>query len=346
MTAETATGQPNWRRLIWPVLLRLAALGAVLAAAGAITFGYLGWLHWAFDSFSHFRIHFAIGLVALVPALLLLRFLPEAIFAGLLGIATVIQTTGLPIEAGARPAQAVGRIPATYSLLQLNLRYDNPERERVLSLIGELRPDIVTLNEVSAAWVGKLELLKAAYPHQLVCPPPAFTGGSAILSRRPFVSDFPPRCADRGSYGHARIDIAGTRVDIGALHLGWPWPFEQPWQVPNMEPALSELGETAILAGDFNAAPWSRTARTVSRASGARILRGLGPTWLDYALPDSLRGVIGLPIDQVLVKGGVIPISLTALDNVGSDHLPVLFDFTLLPEEGAPTVQQAALRER
>lgn len=339
MNRSTATGTRN---PLWPVLLRLAALGAVLAAAGAITFGYLGWLHSAFDSFSHFRIHLATGLLVLAIPLLALRFLPEAGFAALLGATAIVQTTGIPL--GAPPAQAVGNeVPAVYRLLQVNLRYDNPEPERILSLIGELRPDVITLNEVSAVWQDRLKSLEAAYPYRVVCPPPAYVGGSAILSRRPFAAGTEPFCADRGSFARATLDIGGGIVDVAALHMGWPWPFEQPWQLPHVEPTLAQLGDTAIVAGDLNAAPWSQTARRISQASGARILRGIGPTWLDYALPDALRPLLGLPIDNVMVKGGVIPLSVRTLEEAGSDHLPVLLEFAVPPQEQPAPVQQAAL---
>ena len=329
---------------VWPLLLRLAALGAVLAAAAAITFGYLGWLHPAFDSFSHFRIHLAAGLLVLVVPLALLRFLPEAGFAALLGATAIVQTTGLPFGSATGPAQAfTNGVQPVYRLLQLNLRYDNPEPKRTLSLIGEVRPDIVTLNEVSAPWIEELELLKGTYPFRVICPPPSRIGGVAILSRRPFVEGFEPSCSDRGSLAVTEIDTGAGKVAVAALHMGWPWPFAQPWQLPQVEPVLAGLGDTAIVAGDLNAAPWSFTAQRIARASGTRLLRGIGPTWLDFVLPDALRPVIGLPIDNVLVKGGVVPLSVTTLDAVGSDHLPVLFEFAMLPQEAPAPVQQAAL---
>lgn len=56
------------------LLFRLAVLAALCGIAGAIAFGYLGRLHPALDSFSHFRIHLAVGMLALVVPLLVLRF--------------------------------------------------------------------------------------------------------------------------------------------------------------------------------------------------------------------------------------------------------------------------------
>src|SRR5690606_35461252 len=121
---------------------------------------------------------------------------------------------------------------------------------------------------------------------------------------------FEPYCGDRGAFVHARLDIGGRVFDVAAVHLGWPWPFAQRWQLPNLTPLLGQIGDTAIVAGDLNAVPWSQTARRVSTDADARILRGIGPTWLDRRLPDWLRPLIGLPIDNLMVKGGVAPVGL------------------------------------
>src|SRR5690606_10386601 len=118
-----------------------------------------------------------------------------------------------------------------------------------------------------------------------------------------------------------------------ALHLGWPWPFGQDRQVERLRPALATIGDRAILAGDFNATPWSHSVRSVAEAGGLRLAGRVGPTWLDRRLPDWLRPLVGLPIDHVMVKGGVLADPPQRLPWAGSDHLPVLLDFSLLPEE-------------
>lgn len=328
--------------------LRLAAVGSLLLLAAALAFGYLGWLHPAFDSFSHFRIHLAALALLVVPLLLLARFWPEAIFALALGATAIIQTVGMAPAPGFPVASAStaepGGTQARYRLLHANLRFDNPRPEATLSLIGQLRPDVVTLNEVSAHWRERLASLEAAYPYRMICERRGHIGGVVILSRRPFAHGTTPSCGDRGSFAHAVVDFGGRSVEIAALHLGWPWPFEQPWQVPRVEPLLAGLGDTAIIAGDLNAAPWSRTARSVEAAAGARLLRGIGPTWLDRRLPAWMRPLAGLPLDNVMVKGAVVPLSVATTAEGGSDHLPVLVEFSVLPQEKPATMLHVASR--
>lgn len=319
-------------------------LAGLTAIAAALSFGYLGRLHPALDSFSHFRVHLAVLLLLMLPVLLLLRLRIEALFAAALGLATLGQTW----MEGSRdsvvpPSQPVAG--AVYKLLQLNIFHLNPTPEAVISLIGEVRPDVVTLNEVSSRWYEKLALLEAAYPHTIICEKPRDIGGAVIMSRRPFATGFHPLCGANGTVAQLRLDFAGQDVDIAAVHLGWPWPYHQQHQVPEVAQALRHVGPTGIVVGDLNAAPWSHAAKTLAAGAEARILRGIGPTYFHGEAPLWMRKYLGLPIDNVMVKGAVVPLSVRTIDGGNSDHAPVLLEFTLLPEEERANVLQAGLRQ-
>ncbi|HEU4987910.1 MAG TPA: endonuclease/exonuclease/phosphatase family protein [Rhizobiaceae bacterium] len=330
-------------------MIPVVIAGLAAAAAFALAAGFLGWLHPALDSFSHFRIHLAV-LLALAGIGLLLAAGWRLAGTGviLLALAALTATLDLsaftsPAEATAASAAAPAATDARYRLLQINLRYDNATPERVLSLIGRVQPDVVTLDEVSTMWMEKLRLIEAAYPYRMICPPPTFVGGVAILSKRPFAKE--AECLDRGAMAVAPVDFNGRTVDVVALHLSWPWPMEQAQQVEDIRTHLGGIGATAVLAGDFNAVPWSETAKRVADAGGFRILRGIGPSWLHRYLPISWRPYIGLPIDNVLYKGALIPSKPSKLEYVGSDHLPVLVEFGLSQEEKPAEVMQASLTE-
>lgn len=313
------------------------ALGAMLLSLPLVA-GYWGAVHPAFDTLAHFRVHLA--LLMLVPALPLVfvrGWRRIGLMIAVLSLASLSSTAVSQVRsAGAQPP-SLG-----YRLLHLNLLHDNGEPEKVLSLIARTEPDVVTLNEVSAAWDDALERLADSYPHRIVCPPPSPIGGVAILSRRPFSDRRPPECFDRGAMAIATVDFDGREVDVAAIHLGWPWPFGQDVQVQRVAGPLARLAPTALLAGDLNAAPWSRAARRVAAAGGLETLGGIGPTWLHRALPDPVRRFAGLPIDNVLVKGGIVPRRPLRLEDAGSDHLPVLVEFALLREENPADVLQAS----
>ena len=80
--------------------------------------------------------------------------------------------------------------------------------------------------------------------------------------------------------------------------------------------------------------------RRIEADAGLVHVAGIGPSWLYRRLPDALRPYAGLPIDQVFAKGGIVILSARTLEAVGSDHLPVLVEFSLLggaPEEDEET---------
>lgn len=310
------------------------ANAAMLAAALALLAGFFGTFHPALDSLAHFRAHLAV--VSALLALALLATNHRLLALSVLVFATVAFSTtssALTFLGLGRVEAGLGAAPAdqaTYRLLQMNLLFDNPTPEKVLSLIGRTKPDVVTVEEVSPMWRDKLALLAAAYPHSVFCSYPRGYFGVAILSRRPLAPGAQPQCLERGALAIAKVDFGGTAVDVAALHLRWPWPFRQPQQIEAMAGPLGTLADTAIMAGDCNAATWSAAVRRVADAGGLKVMPSVGPTWLYYRLPEFLR-FSGLPIDQVFSKGGVLIHKAERLESTGSDHLPVLVDFSIRP---------------
>ena len=261
------------------------------------------------------------------------------------GTVVVLSWQGVAVEA---PDDRLATSPAPgdraiYRILHLNLRHNHPAPERVLSLIGRTRPDILALTEVSDMWRERLAAIAHAYPHSIICPPPSRIGGVAILSRRPFEAGSEPECHDRGALAIARVDLSGEAVNVAALHLGWPWPFNHPRALARVSQQLADLRGPGIIAGDFNAVPWSWTVRQLASESGFRVVEGVGPTWLFIRLPDWLRRRAGLPIDHILAKDGIVPHLIERRDDAGSDHLPVLMEFSVTRQPPRQQVQRASL---
>ena len=316
-----------------------AALLAITALSAALLAGFLGALHPALDSFSHLRMHVSVLTALLALSLLASPYrLPAAavLLFAIASFATTVSALPWSRTALAAPADRI-----VYSLLQMNLRFDNPTPKKVLSLIGRTNPDVITLDEVSRMWTTELGYIASAYPYRILCPYPNGVFGVALLSRRPFAAGTAPHCEPRGAMATATIDFGGTSVDVAAIHLSWPWPREQYWQIGELAEPLAALGQTAIMAGDCNAAPWSAAVRRVASLGGLTLMPSPGPTWIHRVLPDFVRRYIGLPIDQVFSKGGVTIHSATRLEDTGSDHLPVLVEFSLQPDDREPENEHA-----
>jgi endonuclease/exonuclease/phosphatase (EEP) superfamily protein YafD len=302
----------------------------------ALAAGFFGRVHAAFDSLAHFRVHLAVLTALLVLPLLFSRYWPQSLSTLLFAAAAL--STALPVL----PALSISAYSsgfedkpadqAVYHLLQMNLRFDNPTPEKVLSLIGRTQPDVITLDEVSDMWKAKFQPVEKAYPYTMFCPYPNGHFGVGLMSRRPFTSGTTPSCYGQGSLAVASVDFSGTSVDVAAIHLGWPWPFEQAWRIRMLAEPVSSLGDTAIMAGDCNATPWSAAVMRVAAIGGFRLMPSLGPTWLYRKLPDFLY-FAGLPLDQVFHKGRIVIHSAEKLEDTGSDHLPVMVEFSLRPQK-------------
>jgi len=326
-------------------LRRCAPVTALIAVILTIplVLGYWGSAHPALDSLAHFRLHLAAVITILaLPSLSDRRWLSISLGLILLAIAATASTlanpSGVTIANAQTGMEEVGA--ARFKLLQMNLRYDNRTPKEVLSLIGRYQPDVITLDEVSEHWREQLKFIERAYPHRIICDSRSRIGAVAILSRRPFLHPSRAECFSRGSLAIATVNFGGAAIDVAAIHLGWPWPHPQHRQVEGLVPVLSsKLSSSAILAGDLNAVWWSQTARMLSAAGELKSLGNIGPTWLVGPAPDFLRRYAGLPIDNLFVKGRVVPIATQRLPTTGSDHLPVLLEFGVLPSQAHPSMQ-------
>ena len=328
------------------MIFRIILPFATLAIAALLSLSFLARLHPAFNSIAHFRGHLAVLLGLLGLLLLMLGYWKEEIVGLVFAAAAFSSTSGSFSFPGMTKVHAAlapkDENRAVYRLLQMNLRFDNQNPEMVLSLVGRTQPDVITFQEVSGKWIPSLDRLSAAYPYRVICPGRTRVGGVAVLSRRPFAEGVAGRCFGRGRLAIAPVNFGGQVADVAALHLGWPWPYWQWAEVDEVSGVLGTLNDTAILAGDFNAVGWSVTANRVAAAGAMTPVPSIGPTWLHRKLPNALRAWIGLPIDHVMVRGDVIVHSARTQAYAGSDHLPVLVEFSLqpkprVPDEAAPT---------
>jgi endonuclease/exonuclease/phosphatase (EEP) superfamily protein YafD len=333
-----------------------------LSALAGVLFGYFGSVHPSLDSLAHLRLHLAV--IAGLGGLLLMLARRKAlgslvIFSALFSLAFHIgqfgdprasplgqklesqfQTLiggriGLTPPAGTEPRAAGPR----YTLLHVNLWFDNKDAKGFLKLAGEVNADVMTLNEVSARWLPALDTLKAAYPNQLLCKTDSIYGRAAILSKRPFVKSDENGCSNDGDLVLQHVDFGGREAIVGTAHLLWPWPHGQAGQITAMRERLRANGKSGlplIFAGDLNAAKWSYSLKRIAEFLGAERLTIQGGTWLYHTIPADYIRWFGLPIDNVLVRGVEVA-EIGTMPPFGSDHLAVrmVFGLPLKPEQGA-----------
>ncbi|MGI9401265.1 MAG: endonuclease/exonuclease/phosphatase family protein [Rhizobiaceae bacterium] len=311
-------------------VFRILLLLAMIGTSVIIGAGFLGAVHPAFDTLSNFRFHLAI-LLAVMAVLWTFKCsrVPAAIFALISFFAVASTSSGLPISAN--PAQA-SKNDQTYRLFSMNLFWANQMPDAVVSRILELDPDLVMLMEFEHSWPGKIKTLSDIYPHLFHCSVHIGSGGVVILSKYPLNST-PRYCGEYGSLALSDVIIDGTEITLGAVHLRWPWPASGPRLIDQHTPLLNAIGDNALIAGDFNSVTWSHSVARFAEAGELQIVENIGPTWgpglTIFGKNLQWPRWFGLPIDNAMSKGQVIVVSALTLEDIGSDHLPILIDFQL-----------------
>ncbi|WP_118132474.1 endonuclease/exonuclease/phosphatase family protein [Oceanicella sp. SM1341] len=289
-------------------------LGALaLGDVAALSLGFLGHLHPAFDSLSVFRMQGGLAALLLLAAAMMLRARTPGLIAA---AAFVISLAGvLPYALNGAGEDAGSAATGRLKLLSFNLNLANRAPAEVEAWIAAESPDVIALQEVSTDNDRVLANLEARYPAQFVC---RFTGyiSTAVLTRLP-LKQGSFGCAEQEGLAWARVEGPDGPVTIASIHLRWPWPYAQEQQLDALEPLLEGLERPVLISGDFNALPWSEAVARVARASGTRRVGGLGFTLFKphFLLP--------LPIDHVLAHPDLAVGGVSVGPDLGSDHRPV-----------------------
>jgi len=298
------------------------AVLALAAASLAVTVLALGArLWWGFELLTHFRPQYAAGQLLLLAALALARR-PRWCVAVLAGLAVnaVPLAPYLP-RLGVAAAAASGN--ASVTVLAVNVEWRNPRADALLDIVRRESPDLLLVVELTEDWRQRLAELELAYPHRVVAPR-ADAFGLALYSRLPL-----ERAETFDLETTAAIDAevatpAGPFRFLG-VHLRPPttarWLAERNRQLELLGELASEAALPLVVAGDFNATPYSPYFGDFLDAGGLRTTlagRAPGLTWPTF-LP-----VLGIPIDHCAVSEEFIVIEHRRLPAVGSDHYPIL----------------------
>lgn len=297
-----------------------AALMAALAAL-MVLLSFGGTVHPAFDSLAHFRVHLSLlalgsGAVAMLLGQRTRLFGTAALAAGVIGAWSTAPYASTAL--GAPPAPTSH---ADFTILQMNLLYgSDPEGAR--RTIMKTNPDVVTMQEVTRDHWQVLGALPS-YPYAEMCDPGGGRSAVAILSRHPFI-DRGDRCIAYEGFLAKEVSWNDQSLTIASQHLSWPWPFNQAAQIDHVAPFVQDLSGPALLAGDFNAAPWSNAVRRYAQAANMTPVHGVGASFPARLIDGPIGRLLGLSIDHVLVSPGLDVVFVSALEPTHSDHLPIL----------------------
>jgi endonuclease/exonuclease/phosphatase (EEP) superfamily protein YafD len=225
-----------------------------------------------------------------------------------------------PELASWRPAGRSEGLP--FRVLSANVWINNPSPNEAVSTILAQDADAVMLQEASAAVFIPSERLRALYPYSSNCP----ALDVRIWVKTPILAQ---TCGlGPGLVGRlVSVTIAtgdGRTLTLAATHLSHPYPpAVQATERAALATRMRSLGAgDVILAGDFNATPWSYALKRLDGALAPLSRRTIAwfswPARLDDA--DLVWPIPLLPIDQLYASPNWAVAAMTRLRIPGSDH--------------------------
>lgn len=269
----------------------------------------------------------ALGAVSLAWAFVG-RFAPRAAAAG----GATIAVCGALVVGDLRPTADASADDLTLKIVTLNVWGRNTREADVITFLQREKPDVVFLQELSPRHATLRAYLGEAFPSAAFCRGVSICP-VAVYSTLPNTATPPTLSAPAAGLRVALpASLGGGETTLFSVHLGWPEPFgtqKRDWRLLR-DVLASEASETAIVAGDFNATPWSPALRSFEAAPPTpltRLTRALR-TW-----PTAETGFTRarlrtpapfLPIDHVFVGAGWRAASVRRGPAIGSDHYPVI----------------------
>lgn len=215
---------------------------------------------------------------------------------------------------------------AQFRFLSFNVLTGNRQAEALVDAVLADPPDVMLVMETPGI-EPYLERLADVFPYSVGCARTE-TCDTSLHSRFPIenasVRQLPPFEHERMVIG--QVTIEGQALTIAGAHLSKPYFDQASWiELHHINEILSDIEGPLLLAGDFNAAPWTEPVALLAE----RQQLAPGP-WAPATWPVRL-GPLGVPIDNVFTRGNVRLLTLEAGDSYGSNHRPLWADVAIYP---------------
>lgn len=316
------------RRIISTFLVQGALFLTTLLGLSTIL-GFCGTIYWFFDLFSYHRLQYMALLLACAGTLLTFKKWREAAVAFLFGMLNLSLIMPLYWPRGVDGIDA----PHHRALL-LNLQYSNREYELVYEFVHHVDPDFILFEEVTCEWAEALKEL-GAYPFFVIEAREGCTG-IALFSRIPLNETeiftinetAPPDLVARMELEGQPLTIIGTHPSFPLGPVNYQTSMDQ---LSNLARIASETRGAVMLLGDLNSTSWGSYFNKIvhdGSLSDSRKGHGLQPS---FPARDLIPGqsLYLTPIDHILVSSKILVLDRSLGPYVGSDHYPVVVDFSI-----------------
>lgn len=310
------------------ILVLVPALALAIASIAAFFGRYVWWL----DVLANFRAQFLVGLVISGLVLLFSRYRPIAV--GILVVAGINLAVVAPLYFGSpgdsQPDASVVRV------MSFNLLSTNDHYREVAEFIDLNQPDVVLLHESSLPWETAMasagldyDVFKARSDDLIF--------GTLVMVKQSF------EAVDIVSFGFAETDPRA--VEIRVSDPSWDRPLTvlstHPLAPTETERArirdaqlefaadwAARQSDPYMVAGDFNATPWSWPFRNLITVGGLRNSQiGFG---VQATFAANSNALFRVPIDHLLQSEGLIVRKRSLGPAMGSDHFPIIVDLEFI----------------
>lgn len=231
-----------------------------------------------------------------------------------LGAAMVFATVAMvTLNFGALILGRIDQVNGDQSLVvaSFNLNLYNHHAPGLEDWVKSGQPDVLALYELTSQHAHLVERLQKSLPHALIQPQDD-PFGVAVLSKLPLEGAQVKKHLQSTPFIEARITVHGKQVMVRAIH---PMP---PISGPDratrdalIKAVAKRSDEPLVVAGDFNASPWTPAMRQLT-GGGVKRATSFEPTHTLYG---------GLPIDHILASEADWSVSDAGVaGNFGSDH--------------------------
>ncbi|WP_137392156.1 endonuclease/exonuclease/phosphatase family protein [Rhodoligotrophos defluvii] len=309
-------------RSVINMALPLCGLAISLAVLVA---GYLGGVWLPLDVLSHFRLHaLAAAVVFALVAVSGGRLWVPLAAAGLVFFYLAVGFSWLAADKLSSPEGDLRAGERQVKLLSFNSWVLNEDLAAIEGLLRAENADVVVMQEFFSQKKPLLDRVADLYPFQAGCER-RIACSLVVLAKYPIASSEISILHPRLPVLQARFGPELAGLTVVSVHTSRaPWIYEQQAQVAALARHVAQRKGPLIVAGDFNATPYSLIFQSFVRGSG---LTGLQhwPSWpaVPLALPQ-------LSIDHMFISEGVRPmVSPRPTQPAGSDHLPVVGQFAI-----------------
>jgi endonuclease/exonuclease/phosphatase (EEP) superfamily protein YafD len=223
----------------------------------------------------------------------------------------------------------------SFTFLDINVRMENDDKERFHARVKKYNPDIMLINEPDKGWNASISKLDGDYPFSVKYPMEN-TYGMILLSKLPLTESTVNFLVDDNVPSiFTKITLpSGSKIDFYGVHPKPPMPGshtrERDTELLIIGKKIRESKNPTIVAGDLNDVGWSVTSKLFRKYSGLvdpREGRGLYNTY-NVFVP-----LLRYPLDHIFYSREFGLLKLEKLEEIGSDHFPLLIGLNYEPDE-------------